>query len=263
MCIRDSCGSGVIDVESGPTKITLTRPFQATLVETAGQPPTPPITVNLFNTPIGNNLQISPPRIIGGGNIVVAARAAAAATGVTKENKKEDKGSENDSDAEQQTSGDKKSLAARRTANRKSTGQPQNSMKESADSESDQEDKTSTTAEAPSVKTDLAAAVVENSAISVAQAAPAAEEPPSTTSTTTTAEKENPYVKKLWKDKSETKQVGWQYESLAPNNRNYANITLPVDTKVQVIVTQDMQTNSWNFSSTKAQGQIVINQQFR
>ena len=74
---------------------------------------------------------------------------------------------------------------------------------------------------------------------------------------------ENPYVKKLFKDKSETQQVGWMYESLSPNSRNYANVVMPLNTQVQVIVTQDMQTNSWNFSSGKAVGQIVINQNFR
>ena len=74
---------------------------------------------------------------------------------------------------------------------------------------------------------------------------------------------ENPYVKKLWKDKSETQQVGWMYESLSPNSRNYANIVMPMNTQVQVIVTQDMQTNSFNFSSGKAVGQIVINQNYR
>ena len=74
---------------------------------------------------------------------------------------------------------------------------------------------------------------------------------------------ENPYVKKLWKDKSETQQVGWQYESLSPNSRNYANVVMPINTQVLVVVTQDMQTNSWNFSSGKAVGQIVINQNYR
>ena len=76
-------------------------------------------------------------------------------------------------------------------------------------------------------------------------------------------ETENPYVKKLFKDKSETQQVGWLYESLSPNSRNYANVVMPMNTQVQVIVTQDMQTNSWNFSAGKAIGQIVINQNYR
>ena len=76
-------------------------------------------------------------------------------------------------------------------------------------------------------------------------------------------ETDNPYVKKLFKDKSETQQVGWLYESLSPNSRNYANVVMPINTQVQVTVTQDMQTNQWNFSSGKPQGQIVINQNFR
>ena len=257
------CGSGAIDVESGPNMVSMTRPFQATLVETSGQPPTPPITVNLFNTPVGNNLQISPPRTAGGASVVAAARAAAAATGVTRENKKEDK---DGSAEEKQASNDKKTPAARRIANNRGASRAQSAAQDSAAdaaSESAQEEKTSTTAEAPTVKTDLAAAVTENSVVTVAQVTQSSTTNEDVASTATSSEPENPYVKKLWKDKSETKQIGWQYESLSPNSRNYANITLPIDTKVQVIVTQDMQTNSWNFSSTKSQGLIVINQNFR
>jgi len=67
----------------------------------------------------------------------------------------------------------------------------------------------------------------------------------------------------LYKDKSETQQVGWLYESLSPNSRNYTNVIMPLNTQVQVTVTQDMQTNSWNFAPGKPQGQIVINQNFR
>jgi hypothetical protein len=74
---------------------------------------------------------------------------------------------------------------------------------------------------------------------------------------------DNPYVKKLFKDQSETQQVGWLYESLSPNSRNYTNVIIPLDTKVQVIVTQDMQTTSYNFGTGKTIGQIVINQNYR
>jgi hypothetical protein len=38
---------------------------------------------------------------------------------------------------------------------------------------------------------------------------------------------------------------------------------MPLNTQVQVTVTQDMQTNQWNFAPGKPQGQIVINQNFR
>jgi len=98
-----SCSSGKIDVESGTNIVSMNRPYQATLVETAGQPPTPPITVNLFGTPIGNNLQIAPPRTMAGGNVVAAARAAAAATGVTKENKKESKEDKEDKEDKEES----------------------------------------------------------------------------------------------------------------------------------------------------------------
>jgi len=261
------CGSGAIDVESGPTTVQLTRPFQATLVETNGLPPTPPITVNLFDTPVGNNLQISPPRTMSGANVVAAARAAAAATGVTRDNKKEDK----EGGEEKQASADKRNTTARRSmSNRPATQKQAAAAETTEEAAAPAEEKTTTTAEAPAaptVTTDLATAVTENSVVTVAQsAAPAKEENTTNVAATTTiseTDPENPYVKKIWKDKSETKQVGWQYESLSPNSRNYANIVLPIDTKVQVVVKQDMQTNSWNFSLNKPQGQIVINQTFR
>jgi hypothetical protein len=248
------CGSGAIDVESGPNQISMTRPFQATIVESAGQPPTPPITVNLFNTPVGNNLQVTPPRTAAGASVVAAARAAAAATGVTRENKKEDK--EDKEPKEEKAAAEKKNSGNKRIS-AKASAKKQESAEES--SENAEEEKTTTSAEkpeAPTIDTNLAASL-GNNLVTVAQS--------NKTEDTATAEKEaeNPYVKKLWKDKSETQQIGWQYESLSPNSRNYANVTLPLDTKVQVIVTQDMQTNSWNFGLTKPQGQIVITQTFR
>lgn len=86
-----SCTTGKIDVESGPNLVSMNRPYQATLVESAGQPPTPPIIVNLFGSAIGNNLHIAPPRTTGGASVIAAARAAAAATGVTRESRRDEK----------------------------------------------------------------------------------------------------------------------------------------------------------------------------
>ena len=76
-----SCGSGRIDVDSGGTIVTLDRPYQATLVETASAPPTPPVVVLLDGSPVGNNLMISPPKTQGGASIVAAARATLQQTG--------------------------------------------------------------------------------------------------------------------------------------------------------------------------------------
>ena len=80
--------------------------------------------------------------------------------------------------------------------------------------------------------------------------------------TASRSETDNEFVFELWKDKSETIQVGWQYESLSQNNRNYTSIVMPVDTKVQVIVSQDMQVNSYLFA-TSPQGSITVVQNFR
>jgi len=78
------CGSGKIEVDSGNMKITLDKPYQATVVETASTPPTPPVVVNLSNTTIGNNLLIRPPMTMAGIGIQQAARSAAEKTGDAK-----------------------------------------------------------------------------------------------------------------------------------------------------------------------------------
>jgi hypothetical protein len=88
-----TCGSGKIDVDSGSTIIRLDKPYQATIVETASTPPSPPVIVNLSNTPIGNNLIIRPPLTMSGVGIQQAARAAAQRTGDAKkdDDKKDNK----------------------------------------------------------------------------------------------------------------------------------------------------------------------------
>lgn len=88
-----TCGSGKIDVDSGSTIIRLDKPYQATVVETATTPPSPPVVVNLSNTPIGNNLIIRPPSTMSGLGIQQAARAAAQKTGDAKkdDDKKDNK----------------------------------------------------------------------------------------------------------------------------------------------------------------------------
>jgi hypothetical protein len=87
------CGSGRIDVDSGSKIITLDKPYQATIVETAATPPTAPVVVNLANTAIGNNLLIRLPSTMSGVGIQQAARAAAEKTGDAKrdDDKKDNK----------------------------------------------------------------------------------------------------------------------------------------------------------------------------
>ena len=227
-----TCGSGAIDVETPAGIVKLTRPYQATLVETLNGVPSPAVIVALNGMTIGNNLMVNPPRTTTGLSVIAAARAAAVATGDAKKgdnkDKKDEKDDKDDAREEQQNTA-KEGGGARGSKQGRSANE----------GDEDPENRTKVGLDTPGNKDALANDVVAVS------------------------DTENPYVKKLWKDKSETQQVGWQYESLSPNSRNYANVVMPLNTQVQVIVTQDMQTNSWNFSSGKAVGQIVINQNFR
>ena len=214
-----SCGSGAIDVETPAGIVNMNRPYQATIVETAGQAPLPPITVNLNGAPVGTNLLITPPKTAGGVSIVAAAKAAAEKTGDAKRDQRDDKDDSKDSEKQQVAAkqGDDRQRQASRDSNEKTT-----TRIESIDT----------------ATLDVAVGDVGT---------------------------ENPNVKKIWKDKSETQQVGWQYESLSSNGNNYANINLTMDTKALVVVTQDRVTDAFNFNtqSSKSYGLIVINQTYR
>jgi len=225
-----TCGSGAIDVETPAGIVKLNRPYQATLVETLNGMPSPAVIVALNGMAIGNNLMVSPPQTTTGVNVIAAARAAAQATGDSRRDDKRDKKDEKD-DAKD---GEKQQVAG------KQDGSSNRSQRQGRSANEGDEDTANRTKVGLDTKEDTLASQV--AAIS---------------------ETENPYLFKLWKDKSETQQVGWMYESLSPNSRNYANVVMPMNTQVQVIVTQDMQTNSWNFSAGKAIGQIVINQNYR
>lgn len=212
-----TCGSGAIDVETPAGIVKMNRPYQATIVETAGQAPLPPITVNLGGAPIGTNLLISPPKTAGGVSIMAAAKSAAEKTGDTKRDQRDDKDDTKDSEKQQASS-------------RQNDERQKQSNQHSAE-----------TTVAESIDTKKLGITVGD--IST----------------------ENPNVKKIWRDKSETQQAGWQYESLSSSGSNYANVNLTMDTKALVIVTQDRVTDAFNFNtqSSKSYGLIVINQTYR
>ena len=110
-----TCGSGKIDVDSGSTIIRLDKPYQATVVETATTPPSPPVVVNLSNTPIGNNLIIRPPSTMSGLGIQQAAKAAAQKTGDAKKDD-DKKDSKEPSAAEAKSTDDQRKDQQEKTA---------------------------------------------------------------------------------------------------------------------------------------------------
>jgi hypothetical protein len=227
-----SCGSGAIDVETPSGIVQLTRPYQATLVETLNGVPSPAVIVALNGMAIGNNLMVSPPQTTTGVNVIAAARAAAVATGDARRSDNRDKKEDKD-DAKDQ---EKQHVAG------KQEGDNNRSQRQRRSANEGDEDTANGTKVGVDAKTNKDSLTNDVAAV---------------------GETDNPYVKKLFKDKSETQQIGWMYESLSPNSRNYANVVMPLNTQALVVVTQDMQTSSWNFSAGKPQGQIVINQNFR
>jgi hypothetical protein len=230
-----TCGSGAIDVETPSGIVKLNRPYQATLVETLNGVPSPAVIVALNGMAIGNNLMVSPPQTTTGVNVIAAARAAAVATGDARRSDNRDRKDDKD---------DVKDVEKQQVASRQEGGSGNRSQRQSRSANEGDENLDTAT----KVGLDTKESTKEDTLASQVAAV---------------SETENPYLFKLWKDKSETQQVGWMYESLSPNNRNYANVVMPMNTQVQVIVTQDMQTSSWNFSAGKAIGQIVINQNYR
>lgn len=194
-----SCTSGKIEVTSGTQTTTLDRPYQATFVESDGIPPSIPVTVNLNNSSINNNLQISPPKTMSGISLIDLARSANTPIYTNKiivQEFIEDQNKKNNEESKKKSN------------------------------------------------TEIKVSIIKNK-----------EDPPDAT-----AIEENPYVKKLWKDKSETIQIGWIYETLSENRKNYTNVVLPLDTRILITVSQDMITNSYVFGGGKPQGQIMINQ---
>jgi hypothetical protein len=229
-----SCGSGAIDVETPAGIVKLNRPYQATLVETLNGMPSPAVIVALNGMAIGNNLMVSPPQTTTGVNVIAAARAAAIATGdARKSDKKDDKDDAKD---------DAKDVEKQQVAGGQESGSSNRSQRRDRSANEGDEDTANGTKVGVDQKSNKDALVNEVASV---------------------GDTDNPYVKKLFKDKSETQQVGWLYESLSPNSRNYANVVMPINTQVQVTVTQDMQTNQWNFAPGKPIGQIVINQNYR
>ena len=220
------CGSGKIDVESGGQIIRMDKPYMATLVETLSAPPLPPVIVELMNTPIGNNLMLSPLRTPGGVLIQVAARQAAEKTGDAK---KKDDTKKDDS----KSSDTAPSLVEQVAVNSGNVG-PNGKRPGEQD-------------EGGKIIQAVTVDSLETAGIDVKDKSTGDE-----------------HVYMTYKDASKTQQIGWGYESLSTNGHNYANIVMPGNSQVLVVVTQDRLTDAFNFASSgKNQGSIVINQTYK
>jgi hypothetical protein len=74
--INFECPSGAIDVITAAGIVTLTQPFQATMVENTYAPPAPPVVINPSMKGMDNNIQISPLETDDGQSLITVAREA-------------------------------------------------------------------------------------------------------------------------------------------------------------------------------------------
>jgi hypothetical protein len=221
-----SCGSGKIDVQTGVGIVHMDRPYMATLVETGNTPPLPPVIVDLGGAPIGNNLMLSPLRTPGGVLIQVAARQAAEKTGDARKRDSTDK--KDDSKSSDNTP----SLIENAAVNSGNVG-----PNGRGPGQGDQ----------PAIIQAVTVDNLKDAGIDV-------------------KDKSNgdPNVYMIYKDASRTQQNGWGYESLSTSGHNYANIVLPLNTQVLVVVTQDRLTDAFNFGPNgRNAGSIIINQTWK
>ena len=72
--INFECPSGAIDVITAAGIVSLTQPFQATVVENSYAPPAPPVVINPTMKGMDNNIQISPLETDDGQSLIDAAR---------------------------------------------------------------------------------------------------------------------------------------------------------------------------------------------
>lgn len=220
------CGSGKIDVESGGHIIHMDQPYMATLVETLSAPPLPPVIVELMNTPIGNNLMLSPLRTPGGVLIQVAARQAAEKTGDSRkrDDTKKDDSKSNDNGP---------SLVEQVAINSGNVGPNGRRPGE--------QDEDGRIIQAVTVDSLTAAGIDVKDK--------------------TTGDE---HIYMTYKDASKTQQTGWGFESLSTSGHNYANVALPLNTQVLVVVTQDRVTDAFNFGPNgRNTGSIIINQTWK
>ena len=220
-----TCGSGAIDVDSGSGIVKMNRPYQATIVETSTMPPLPPIIVDLGNTPIGNNLMLSPLRTPGGISIQVAARSAAEKTGDAR--KRDDKDKKDDTDKKDDNTPSLIENAAVNSGNRR----PGDSIN----------------GDGSQGNIKITVESLKDAGVDVRDKSTGDE-----------------HFYSIYKDASKTQVIGQGYEVLSPSGHNYANVVQSLDSKAVIVVTRDRVVNAFDFSGTgKSTGSIVISQTWK
>lgn len=224
----DNCPVGAIDVTTPSGKVSMDKPFQATVVESASVPPSTPVVVKMDMARVDNSLQVGTVQTTSGVSVVQTARQEAKevsspAAAAADSNATPDLGVSSDSG-----SGDSSGSSA-------VAGETVAQIAQQAT-----EDPVSiTVAAAASEPNPDTAAVEQAMQTTVIQTAPTPD--PTPTPTPSNELKIQPIIEKV-------ATVGWKYASISQNKTQDATVILPKDSKVELIVIQDGVIDRYNFN---------------
>lgn len=225
----DKCPVGAIDVSTASGTVSMDKPFQATVVESASVPPSTPAIVRLDIARLDNNLQVGTVQTTSGFSVIQSARQEAKETS--------------------------NPAAAAADSNATPDVGSNDSVEQAAQQVTEDVTQSAVMVEQPS---NPDTAVVEQSIKStVIQSTPAPQEE-------TPAEK----VMKITPIVEKVATIGWKYASLSEKKTQEANVILPRDSKVELIVIQDNVIDRYNFNGQsypnpgllKPEGIIIIKQ---
>ena len=204
----DKCPVGAIDVATQSGTVSMDKPFQATIIESASVPPSTPAIVRLDIARLDNNLQVSTVQTSSGFSIIQSARQEAKevsnpAAAAADSNATPDVGT-----------GDGVEQAAQEVTD-----------ESGSDVTIDQPNP-----DTASIEQSINSTVIQTT--------------PDTTSDQPSDQKDlkiTPIVEKM-------ATIGWLYASVSQNKSHQANVVLPKDSKVELIVVQDGVVDRYNFN---------------
>lgn len=245
----DNCPVGAIDVTTPSGKVSMDKPFQATVVESASVPPSTPVVVKMDIARVDNSLQVGTVQTSSGVSVVQSARQEAKevsspAAAAADSNATPDLGVSTDSDS----GGDSAPSAGGETVAQiaqQATEEPVSVT-------------VAAVREEPNPDT---APVEQTTQTTVIQTAPP--EPPNAPEPTPapTESKVQPIYEKV-------AVVGWQYTSVSKTKAHTASVVMAKETQVELIVIQDSVIDRYNFNGQnypnpgllKPEGIIMIKQ---
>lgn len=224
----DNCPVGAIDVTTPSGKVSMDKPFQATVVESASVPPSTPVVVKMDLARVDNSLQVGTVQTSSGVSVVQTARQEAKeisspAAAASDSNAAPDLGVSSNTDSATDSTPSAAGETVAQIA-QQATEEPVSVTVAAAREE-------------PNPDT---AAVEQTTQTTVIQTAPP-EPPKPPEPLPSTDSKIQPIYEKV-------AVVGWMYSSTSQTKAHVANVVLPKDSKIELVVIQDGVVDTYNFN---------------